>query len=72
MLSSHSSKSARRSENIVRAKMAPCPMLTELHKQQRLAFAEEKLMHPLDWSRIVWSNEKKFNLDGLDGFLLLA
>ncbi|CAJ0595271.1 unnamed protein product [Cylicocyclus nassatus] len=53
-----------RSGNIVRAEMTPCPKLTVLYKQQRLAFAEEKLMHPLDWNRIVWSDKKKFNLDG--------
>ncbi|CAJ0592980.1 unnamed protein product [Cylicocyclus nassatus] len=57
-----------RSGNIVRAKMTPCLKLTVLHKQQRLAFAEEELTHPLDWNRIVWSDEKKFNLDGPDGF----
>ncbi|VDN33846.1 unnamed protein product [Cylicostephanus goldi] len=56
-----------RSDNIVRAKMSPCPKLTDLHKKQRLAFAEEKLTQQIDWTRIVWSDEKKFNLDGPDG-----
>ncbi|KIH66416.1 hypothetical protein ANCDUO_03256 [Ancylostoma duodenale] len=44
---------------------AKAPWITEEHKRARLIFAQENM--EIDWSRIVWSDEKKFNLDGCDG-----
>ena len=43
------------------------PKLTKQHKLNRLEFAREFVSFSLEqWSRIVWSDGKKFNLDGPD------
>ena len=41
--------------------------LTEFHREARLSFAKECIRNRLDWSKIIWSDEKEFNLDGPDG-----
>ncbi|CAJ0607539.1 unnamed protein product [Cylicocyclus nassatus] len=64
----YSTRTVRRvleqSESIVRMKMSLQPRLTKLHKEHRRDFVEEKLAQQVNWSRIIWSDEKKFNLDG--------
>ena len=35
--------------------------------ENRLRFAEKNICHPIVWSNIIFSDEKKFNLDGPDG-----
>ena len=44
------------------------PQLKKIHIEQRLKFAKEAIETRLDFKSVVWSDEKKFNLDGPDGF----
>lgn len=55
------------SPNHIYKKYATKPPLTESHRKARLSFAKESVQNRLDWSKIIWSDEKKFNLDGPDG-----
>lgn len=45
------------------------PMLSANHKLCRLEFAKLHVTWRMDdWSKIIWSDEKKFNLDGPDAY----
>jgi len=44
------------------------PALTIVHKDLRLTWAKDHMTWNNEWHKVVWSDEKKFNLDGPDGF----
>ena len=44
------------------------PSLTNQHKKRRVDFAKKYFSFGQNWADIIFSDEKKFNLDGLDGF----
>jgi hypothetical protein len=44
------------------------PLLTPQHEEKRIAFAKQHLLQETDFSKIVFSDEKKFRMDGPDGW----
>jgi hypothetical protein len=48
--------------------MVKKPPLKECYKRARLDFAKRCVRNGGDWSNIIWSDEKKFNLNCPDGF----
>jgi len=57
------------SENLVYKKMKSSPMLLERHKKGRVEWCAQHVTKSIvEWGKVVFSDEKKFNLDGPDGF----
>jgi transposase len=56
------------SDHLVHKKMLKKPKLTEAHEDGRRAFAHQHLQWTNEWHRVIFSDEKKFNLDGPDGW----
>ena len=44
------------------------PLLTEAHKKIRLNWAKEMVISEMNWDSVIFSDEKKLNLDGPDGY----
>lgn len=62
------SRVLRRNEHLVYKKKKTQPRLTELHKRKRMEWAKEHMTWKEQWLQVVFSDEKKFNLDGPDGW----
>lgn len=56
------------SKHLVYTKMKRKPMLSPSNIKGRLEFADKHIHWTNQWQNIIFSDEKKFNLDGPDGF----
>ena len=56
------------SSNLQYSKMKSAPNLKQVHKDRRLQFAKKTMTWSNEWKSIIFSDEKKFNLDGPDGW----
>lgn len=58
----------RNTPHLKRLKIKRKPHLKECHCTERLRFARNKMHWVKEWHKVIFSDEKKFNLDGPDGY----
>lgn len=58
----------RKAKHLKRLKLKKKPPLTDVRKHARSLFARSHMAWNTEWYQIVFSDEKRFNLDGPDGF----
>lgn len=56
------------SSYLKRRKIRRKPALRDHHQKVRLSFAKIHMSWTCQWHNVVFSDEKKFNLDGPDGY----
>jgi len=56
------------SPNMTYLKKKSKPPLNKVHKEQRLSWARNHMSWTSEWNNVIFSDEKKFNFDGPDGF----
>jgi DNA invertase Pin-like site-specific DNA recombinase len=55
-------------QGIVKKKIRQRPVHQQHHKDPRLKFAKYHILHGTDWKTVICSDEKRFCLDGPDGW----
>lgn len=58
----------KKSNTLTYRNMLTKPPLKAEHRIKRLNWAKNKVSWGEEWKHVIWSDEKKFNLDGPDGF----
>jgi len=58
----------RECAHLIFKKKVIAPKLNDSHKAKRLEFAKDHMTWKTEWYEVAWTDEKKFNLDGPDGF----
>jgi len=60
--------SHKKSRTLEKTKTKKKPQLNKLRKEMRLNFARSHMTWSKEWRFVVFSDEKKFNLEGPDGY----